>query len=598
MSYVKHPISALQEWCQRQQIDLPKFEEGRSSGEPHRPCFSYKLFVNGRTYGPSQGKSKSEAKCNVAIMAADDIGLYHTGGKVTQGPAKAAVVPVRNAISKLFEYAQAKQWPKPKDYLLQEEGPAHEKFFKITYKIGEKEFPPGAGLNKDFAKRRAASRALSELKDVRVREYMRGPDPDIPFGDQIAAFAWEAFGILCEEMGESPDFCMSQNMACFILENIEDGTLRVVSLGTGHGVCNKEWRAINGETVIDSHPIVVARRNLLLFFYDQLNRLLECETSVFQYGSSAIAQLKPNYELHLYSRYPPCGSSRNETAKRKSTYSEVKNNHDEYGPDGPIIKREREEREALSEKKRKKAEEESETSKKKMKLEKEPEPDLHFHPVKIKGPIEPHMRVRTKPGQNLVSCSDKVLLWNCVGVQGALLSNFIPNIFINSITVSAMFDPGVLVNSLCCRLEDMSEHRVWIQHGGIEELKEYDPALYQFKNKRHWSIYWTHAGMDMIDEMEDLIRGAGIVDSNTGTHLHGTDREGEIPPHSKRNIFIQYKKLCCAFGAAFADERTYGDHKKRSVQYRINKNNYFKLANDRGMGRYPIMERSVDTFLL
>lgn len=47
--------------------------------------------------------------------------------------------------------------------------------------------------------------------------------------------------------------------------------------------------------------------------------------------------------------------------------------------------------------------------------------------------------VRTKPGRGdptlSVSCSDKILRWNCVGIQGALLSLLLDRIYLSSIIV-------------------------------------------------------------------------------------------------------------------------------------------------------------------
>lgn len=47
--------------------------------------------------------------------------------------------------------------------------------------------------------------------------------------------------------------------------------------------------------------------------------------------------------------------------------------------------------------------------------------------------------VRTKPGRGdptlSVSCSDKILRWNCVGIQGALLSLLLDPIYLSSIII-------------------------------------------------------------------------------------------------------------------------------------------------------------------
>ena len=64
----------------------------------------------------------------------------------------------------------------------------------------------------------------------------------------------------------------------------------------------------NGESVIDSHAVVIARRGLLLFFYEQLLKLFECDDSIFEY-SQPVAALKADYKIHLYMKEPPCGDA-------------------------------------------------------------------------------------------------------------------------------------------------------------------------------------------------------------------------------------------------------------------------------------------------
>ena len=52
-----------------------------------------------------------------------------------------------------------------------------------------------------------------------------------------------------------------------------------------------------------------------------------------------------------------------------------------------------------------------------------------------------------------MSCSDKILRCNVLGVQGALMSQLIRPIYIQRVVVGSKFDHGVCVRAMCCRIE-------------------------------------------------------------------------------------------------------------------------------------------------
>ena len=52
-----------------------------------------------------------------------------------------------------------------------------------------------------------------------------------------------------------------------------------------------------------------------------------------------------------------------------------------------------------------------------------------------------------------MSCSDKILKWNCLGIQGSLLSHIMHPIYLSTIVIGRKFSQGICERALCCRLQ-------------------------------------------------------------------------------------------------------------------------------------------------
>ena len=78
-------------------------------------------------------------------------------------------------------------------------------------------------------------------------------------------------------------------------------------------VPSKANRISEGELLLDSHAVVIARRSLLVFLYKQLMRLFEGRASILEYcddrALGRVARISPYYKIHLYMKEAPCGDA-------------------------------------------------------------------------------------------------------------------------------------------------------------------------------------------------------------------------------------------------------------------------------------------------
>ncbi|XP_012270512.1 tRNA-specific adenosine deaminase 1 [Orussus abietinus] len=215
-----------------------------------------------------------------------------------------------------------------------------------------------------------------------------------------------------------------------------EGTADVVSLSTGTKCLghlelkNTEiWE--KGTRLSDSHAEVLARRAFLRYLYDQLEMLISCQQSnIFLLNANRKIKVKPHVSFHFFSSHTPCGDcsilpkyenvTNNPLTKRRKTdisTNEINSmDRDKTVPVESVIFHDLHRTGAKCI-----------ATKEKQDLYR---PGINYHVV---GPL------RTKPGRGnptlSLSCSDKMAKWNVIGVQGSLLSNFIPSIYFETVTI-------------------------------------------------------------------------------------------------------------------------------------------------------------------
>lgn len=119
--------------------------------------------------------------------------------------------------------------------------------------------------------------------------------------------------------------------------------------------------------------------------------------------------------------------------------------------------------------------------------------------------------LRTKPGRadspfaSSLSCSDKICVWNILGVQGALLSQFVNPVYFDVILIGDDFDQESVTRALIARVSEFELESSLVEKGyknAAKNLKIVKSTGLDFKSESsdETSFFW-HLGLPAVGKI-------------------------------------------------------------------------------------------------
>ncbi|KAB1260657.1 Double-stranded RNA-specific adenosine deaminase [Camelus dromedarius] len=625
---LKNPISGLLEYAQfaSQTCEFNLIEQ---SGPPHEPRFKFQVVISGREFPPAEAGSKKVAKQDAAMKAmtilleeakAKDSGrseesYYSSSEKESEKPGSTntesfdnleSVMPNKvrrigelvrylntNPVGGLLEYARSHGFA-AEFKLVDQSGPPHEPKFVYQAKVGGRWFPAVCAHSKKQGKQEAADAALRVLigenekaermgftevtpvTGASLRRTMlllsRSPEAQpktLPltgstFHDQIAMLSHRCFNALTNSF--QPSLLGRKILAAIIMKKDSDDLGVVVSLGTGNRCVKGDSLSLKGETVNDCHAEIISRRGFIRFLYSELMKYnpQTAKDSIFEPAKGGEKlQIKKTVSFHLYISTAPCGDGAlfDKSCSDRAVESTDSRHY-------PVFE-----------------------NPKQGKLRTKVENGEGTIPVESSDIVPTWDGIRLGERLRTMSCSDKILRWNVLGLQGALLTHFLQPVYLKSVTLGYLFSQGHLTRAICCRVtrdgsafEDGLRHPFIVNHPKVGRVSVYDSKRQSGKTKET-SVNWCLAdGYDLE-----------ILDGTRGT-VDGP--RNELSRVSKKNIFLLFKKLCSFRYRRDLLRLSYGEAKKAARDYETAKNYFKKSLKDMGYGNWISKPQEEKNFYL
>lgn len=596
----KNPVSVLMEYSQRSGKPIEFINTGQA-GPPHDPRFMYQVKIGESLFSEASAPSKKAARQLAAEEAVKELmaeGRLQPNkpqlplGNSSDDDACGNICPTlppltadelraaheagvgdlinylnNNAVSGLLEYARARGFA-AEIRLVGQSGPAHEPKFTYQAKLGGRWFPPVCASNKKQGKQEAADAALRILigeaeKAARTGELIPAelPVSGSTLHDQIAMLSHQRFNALTTRIQHS---LLGRKILATIVMRRGEGLGNVVSLGTGNRCVKGEELSLKGETVNDCHAEIISRRGFVRFLYSELLRHYDgADDSIFEPAEGNKLQIKPDITFHLYISTAPCGDG----ALFDKSCSEA---GDEVEGHQPLFE-----------------------NAKQGKLRTKVENGEGTIPVESSDIVPTWDGIQHGERLRTMSCSDKILRWNVLGLQGALLSHFLHPIYLKSITLGYLYSHGHLTRAVCCRLARDGEPFIQslpppfrLNHPEVGRVSVYDSTRHTGKTKES-SVNWSFPDQHCVEVLDGT---KGKLDGNK----LGVSRV------AKSNLFCLFRTLCERCGHKdLLSISSYAQAKVLAQSFQQAKKLFFQALGGQGYGAWigkPLEEKSFESY--
>ncbi|XP_028911797.1 double-stranded RNA-specific adenosine deaminase isoform X1 [Ornithorhynchus anatinus] len=572
----KNPISVLMEHVQKAGGTC-EFRLLAQEGPAHDPKFEYCVMVGSRVFPSAIANSKKVAKQMAAEAA---VKALQDDPEAAAGPPEPMVPPLgtplfgaenqprrvgqlikylnANPISGLFEYARSSGFA-AEFKLVNQSGPPHDPKFIYQAKVGGRWFPAVSAHSKKQGKQVAADAALRVLIGETEMEERRGAAglPELPLGgstvhDQIAMLSHKCFNSLTARIQHS--LLGRKILAAIVMKKGPADLGAVVSLGTGNRCVKGGELSLKGETVNDCHAEIISRRGFIRFLYNELMKYDPASgtDSIFEPAEGGRLQVKRGVTFHLYVSTAPCGDG----ALFDKSCSDLPGR----GVDGlhqPLFE-----------------------NPKQGKLRTKVENGEGTIPVESSAIVPTWDGIQHGERLRTMSCSDKILRWNVLGLQGAMLTHFLQPIYLTSITLGYLYSQGHLTRALCCRMAregsgfpEGLRPPYALNHPKVGRVSVYDSTRQTGKTKES-SVNWCLADGT---EVEVLDGTKGKVD---GPQL-------EVSRVSKRNLFALFRQLSAqAKRADLLAFASYAEAKGAARAYQVARDYFVQGLEELGYGSW------------